>query len=45
MLGRLVRFFSGFVVGFLVGFAILSVQADISRGGRYRKKVLIGSCR
>ena len=29
-----------FVVGFLVGFAILSVQTDISRGGKYRRKVL-----
>lgn len=28
-----------FVVGFLLGFAILSVQTDISRGGKYRRKV------
>jgi multicomponent Na+:H+ antiporter subunit E len=28
-----------FVLGFIVGFAILSVQTEISRGGKYRKKV------
>ena len=28
-----------FVLGFVVGFAILSVQTEISRGGKYRKKV------
>ncbi|MBL7647636.1 MAG: Na+/H+ antiporter subunit E [Candidatus Hydrogenedentes bacterium] len=28
-----------FALGFLVGFTILSVQTEISRGGKYRKKV------
>lgn len=28
-----------FILGFFVGFAILSAQTDISSGGKYRKKV------
>jgi len=28
-----------FALGFIVGFAILSVQTEISRGGKYRKKL------